>query len=52
MATQGAFTATVEIEGGKVDSLRNLLVGIGASIEEPGCPIAFGRLRLFISCAG
>jgi hypothetical protein len=45
MATQGAFTATVEIEGGKVDSLRNLLVGIGASIEEPGCPIAFGRLQ-------
>ena len=44
MAEQGAFTAVAPIDPGKLDSLRNLLMGIGEKVTPPDCPIAFERL--------
>src|SRR4051812_42931401 len=44
MAKQGAFTAVVEIDERKIADLRTLLKGIGDGVNEPECPIAFGKL--------
>ena len=45
MAKQGAFTTVAEIAKGKVDSLRDLLWGIGNEVNRSACPIAFGQLK-------
>jgi hypothetical protein len=45
MARQGAFTAVVPIDPERVESLRTLLVRIGATVDEPGCPVPFREIE-------
>ncbi len=45
MTRQGAFTAVAEIDQEKVGALRTLLGGIGATVNQPGCPITFEDLK-------